>query len=167
MIKVILNLVICFGTIACGNIQPKEEESESSSNLYMTPSEDKEMNEAVLAAKETIDQFQKALLSNQYDNNTFALKVRFPTEIGAEHIWATGISLKDGEYYGTIDNLPTFTTKVSIGEEILLESENITDWMYGDNGVLRGGYTLKLIRSRMTKEEQEMFDNNFQLKIVD
>ncbi|NBB28774.1 hypothetical protein GVN22_10670 [Cellulophaga sp. BC115SP] len=54
------------------------------------------MNEAILQAKNTITQFDKVFTSNKFDTSTFALKVQFPTSIGAEHIWATSIIIKDG-----------------------------------------------------------------------
>jgi uncharacterized protein YegJ (DUF2314 family) len=123
------------------------------------------MNEAILQAKNTITQFDTAFTSNKFDTSTFALKVQFPTSTGAEHIWATSIIIKDGQYFGIVDNLPELTTKVKFGDKIKLDKDNITDWMYADNGILRGGYTMKLIRSRMTKEEQQDFDANFPFKI--
>jgi len=161
----ILRLFIIVALIACNTAQTEKDEKESKDNLYATPSEDKEMNDAILAAKNTLDQFDRALESNKFDTSTFALKIRFPTSTGAEHIWATSIAIREGHYFGIVDNLPELTTKVKLGDRIQLDKENITDWMYGDNGMLRGGYTIRLIRSRMTKDEREKFDADFQLKI--
>lgn len=160
-----LTTLIIVGLIACDNNQTTKAEKESADNLYTTPSEDKEMNDAILSAKNTLDQFDKALKSNKFDTSTFALKIKFPTSTGAEHIWATSIVIKDGHYFGIVDNLPELTTKVKFGARIQLDKENISDWMYGENGILRGGYTMRLIRSRMTKEEQKKFDADFQFKI--
>ena len=157
--------IISVGLFACNNHQVINSEKESPNNLYYTQSEDKEMNDAILTAKSTLDQFDKALISNKFDTSTFALKVKFPTVTGAEHIWATSIVIKDGHYFGVVDNLPDLTTKVNFGDRIQLDKENISDWMYADNGVLRGGYTMRLIRSRMTPEKQKKNDANFQFKI--
>jgi len=160
-----LTVFLFIGLIACNNNQTTKTEKKSADNLYATPSDDKEMNEAILTAKNTLDQFDKALESNKYDTSTFALKVKFPTSTGAEHIWATSITIKDRNYYGIVDNLPELTTKVKLGDKIKLDKESISDWMYGDKGILQGGYTMRLIRSRMTKEEQKKFDSEFQFKI--
>ena len=45
--------------------------------------------------------------------------------------------------------------------------KDITDWMYVDKGILQGGYTIKLIRNRMSKEERAKFDAGFPFKILD
>ncbi|MEQ1555004.1 MAG: DUF2314 domain-containing protein [Ferruginibacter sp.] len=140
-------------------------EREGDPNLYSTPSDDSEMNEAISNAKNSLNRFGTALGSNKYDTSTFALKVKFPTKTGAEHIWATSITIKNGEYFGVVDNLPDLTTKVKYGDKIKLVKEDITDWMFSDNGILQGGYTIKLIRSRMTKEEKDNFDTEFPFKI--
>jgi uncharacterized protein YegJ (DUF2314 family) len=164
-ILTIIFTLFLFGLFACTSNENTNKESED--NLYRTPSEDMGMNNAISNAQSTLEQFDKALKSNQYDKNSFALKVKFPTSNGAEHIWATDIIVKDGHYFGIVDNLPELTTKVKLGDKIQLEKANISDWMYSENGTLRGGYTMKLIRSRMSKEEQKAFDADFHYKIED
>jgi uncharacterized protein YegJ (DUF2314 family) len=165
MKNIFLILFLLTGLLSCNNAQTKKTENEAKDNLYKTPSDDKEMNEAIATAKKTLDQFDKALESNIYDTSTFALKVRFPTSTGGEHIWVTSIIIKDGDYFGIVDNLPELKTNVKFGDKIKLDKKNISDWMYSDKGILRGGYTIKLIRGRMTKEEQGKFDANFPFKI--
>ena len=125
------------------------------------------MNEAIATAQTTLNQFNEAFESNKYDTSTFALKVRFPTSTGGEHIWVTSIEIKDGNYYGIVDNIPELGANVKMGERIQLKKEDITDWMYAENGILRGGYTIRLIRNRLTKEEQIKFDGEFPFKIED
>ena len=39
--------------------------------------------------------------------------------------------------------------------------------MFVDKGVLRGGYTIRVIRNRMPKEERNAFDAEFPYKIED
>jgi uncharacterized protein YegJ (DUF2314 family) len=153
-------------TASCNNNKMTKTEREGEPNIYGTPSDDKEMNDAVANAKSTLDEFDKAFQSNKFDTSTFALKVRFPTESGAEHIWATSIQIENGSYYGIIDNLPNAATQVKLGERMKLNKENITDWMYADNGTLRGGYTIQLIRTRMSEQEKKQFDANFPFEIA-
>jgi uncharacterized protein YegJ (DUF2314 family) len=135
--------------------------------IYSTPSDDREMNNAILTARNSLEQFKVALESNSYDTSKFALKVRFKTATGAEHIWATSITYHEGNYFGIVDNLPNLVTQVKLGEKYKIEMKDITDWMYVDKGILRGGYTIKLIRSRMPQEEKNKFDAGFPFKIVD
>lgn len=97
-------------------------------------------------------------MSSNPDFKYFALKTRFKTANGGEHIWVSNISLKDNKYYGVVDNLPESTTDVKIGDTIQIVNENISDWMYIDNQKLRGGFTIRLLRKRMTETERKQFD---------
>ena len=165
MKRILVSMLVIFLTGSCDNRKMMKTEREKEPTIYSTPSDDGEMNHAIAHAKGTLDEFDKAFRSNKFDSGTFALKVEFPTETGSEHIWATSIRIENGSYYGIVDNLPNSTTQVKPGEKIKLDIKNISDWMYADNGVLRGGYTIRLIRSRMTKEEKKDFDASFSFKI--
>jgi uncharacterized protein YegJ (DUF2314 family) len=154
-------------TLACNTNEKVKHAANSEDEIYSTSSEDEEMNEAVNAAKGTIQLFEKAFLSKKYDETSFVLKVRFATPKGFEHIWVNNIEMENNNYYGTVNSPPESTTEVKEGEKIKIDKNNITDWLYNDNGKLRGGYTIKVIRNRMTKEERKQFDEEFQLKIDD
>jgi uncharacterized protein YegJ (DUF2314 family) len=165
--RLTLLTILLIGLIACKYNTPSKTESEPANKLFIADSDDKEMNQAILKAQNTLSQFDTAYFSKKFDKRTFAIKVKMPTTNGAEHIWATDIEIKNGAYYGIIDNLPELTTKVKFGEKIKINKKDISDWMYSDKGTLRGGYTIRVIRSRMTKAEQANFDAQFQLKIKD
>ena len=66
--------------------------------------------------------------------------------------------MKDDKFYGVVANLPESTTEVSLGDTIQIANENISDWMYVENQKLHGGYTIRLLRSRMTESERKQFD---------
>src|SRR5688500_8168693 len=100
---------------SCNNNHPLKPGINNNKNLVTVYSDDPFMNEAISKARETFDEFEKAFTSNKYDTSTFALKVRFNTENGGEHIWATGLTFENGYYFGTIDDLPVSTTEVKAG----------------------------------------------------
>lgn len=161
----LINISIFLVVLSCQDRKNTSVEHAMESGLYSTTDDDKEMNQAINEAKLKLSEFEKNLVSNNFDTSTFALKLRFPTETGAEHIWATSIQLVGGEYYGIVDNVPNLATQVKLGARIKLNRDNITDWMYAENGVLRGGFTIRLIRRRMNDQEKQQFDSNFQLRI--
>ena len=134
-------------------------------DIYTTADSDKEMNNAIKTAKGTLDKFQKALQNNEYDSGTTALKVKFSTPTGFEHIWLANITLDSGAYYGIIDNLPNKIKSIKMGDKIKIDQENITDWMFGKNGKLVGGFTIRLIHDRLTEQEKKEFDKGLSLKI--
>jgi len=68
------------------------------------------------------------------------------------------IIIKDKKYVGIVANLPESIPDVKLGDTISILKNNITDWMYLDNKKLRGGFTIQLLRKRMTKAEKKQFD---------
>jgi uncharacterized protein YegJ (DUF2314 family) len=47
---------------------------------------------------------------------------------------------------------------VKVGDTVQISNDNISDWMYVDGIKLRGGYTIRLLRKRMTETERKQFD---------
>jgi len=156
--KKTLFLAICLSSfLSC--IPDTKTKQEPYSSLTTVTGDDSEMNEAIEEANETIQDFNDALKSNEQDYNYFTLKTRFVTPDGdIEHIWIGNITLKGGQYYGIVDNLPENTAEVKYGDTIQIHNDNISDWMYLDGKVLHGGYTLRVLRDRMTRQERRQFD---------
>ena len=40
-----------------------------------------------------------------------------------------------------------------------INKNNISDWMYLDKKILKGGFTIKLLRKRMSSGERAQFDS--------
>jgi uncharacterized protein YegJ (DUF2314 family) len=164
MKNIFLTMLIVAELISCDNAPMTKTEREGEPNIYSTSDDDDKMNKAIALAKQTLTTFDTAYISKLYDTSTFAIKLKFPTSNGHEHIWATSITIIDGQYFGIVDNLPDLTTKVKLGDKIILDRENISDWMYSDKGVLRGGYTIRVIRNQMTNDDRKNSMLNFHLK---
>jgi uncharacterized protein YegJ (DUF2314 family) len=132
-------------------------------DIYSFKSSDKEMNEAIKTAKLTLKEFNTALLSRNKNFRSFALKVRFPTSKGSEHIWLSSISFKQNKYSGIVDDVPEAIPNMKMGDTIQIPIDNISDWLYLDKNKLRGGYTIRVIRNHLTEPERKKFDseNNF------
>jgi uncharacterized protein YegJ (DUF2314 family) len=141
------------------------EKKDDGSALYTWQSADAGMKTAVANAQSTLDTFINALQGNKPALGNFALKIRFPGMGGAEDIWATNINITPSGFSGVINNKPQKTIKVKEGNPIKFTRQNITDWMYTENGKLRGGFTIRLIRDRMTVKERAKFDTAFVFKV--
>ena len=152
---------------ACQNKVLNETQHQDEPGLYSTPSEDHEMNSAIEKAKISFYIFEKAFKSKQYDSSTFTVKMRFPTSKGGEHLWLTNIEAVDSDYLGIVNNQPEATSAVKLGDKIKINKNQLSDWMYSEQGNLKGGYTIKVIRSRMSAEERKQFDSTFPYKIED
>lgn len=155
---VLLTVLMCVGLAGCNSKQTIRTEREGEPTIYSVQEEDAEMNAAIQMASTTLQQFKNALQSRNTEYYDFNLKSRFESPDGGEHIWISDITLKDDKFYGVVANLPESTTEVSLGDTIQIANENISDWMYVENQKLHGGYTIRLLRSRMTESERKQFD---------
>lgn len=125
------------------------------------------MNLAKETAKKTLPKFDSAFASGKYDEDKFSLKVRFPHDSGNEYIWLTEISKVDGHYWGLVSDTPRMTKQVRLGERTEINRNEVVDWLYGKDSVLHGGYTLRVVRSRLSKEERDQEFASFPYKIED
>lgn len=165
--KSLWTFLVAVSLIGCGNDQTTKIEREGDPAIYSVTDTDLEMNEAIRTANQTLGTFNNALKSGNPDFSSFSLKVRFDTPNGGEHIWLSEIILKDTRYFGVVNNQPESTTEVKFGDTIQVVNGNISDWMYIDDQKLRGGYTIKLLRKRMTEAARNQFDSENGLIIED
>lgn len=160
-------LFFLFGLISCNNKQATKTEREGEPTVYSVNDNDSEMNETIRTANLTLDKFKAALKSSNPSYKYFALKTRFKTPNGGEHIWVSNITITNNKYFGVVDNLPKVAVDVKLGDTIQITNDNISDWMYVDNQKLRGGYTIRLLRKRMSESERKQFDEENGLIIED
>lgn len=152
------------------NCQKKDEvvKRENEPDVHLLEGEDVEMNEAIENAQKTLFKFKNAITSENPDYYNFALKQRFNTDDnGGEHIWISYVEYYDDKYFGIVDGKPISTTEVKFGDTIVVKFQNITDWMYFDKNIVKGAYTTKVLRKRMTKEEREKMDKESGIKFED
>jgi uncharacterized protein YegJ (DUF2314 family) len=150
------------------NCQPADNETgwNASKQMYFAKSDDPEMAEAMHKSRKTVNQFLTALSSGDTTAYNFGVKAAFPIPDGTnEHIWLTNVEASGDSIFGVIDNEPDFTTAVKFGQRVAIQKDSITDWNYTKAGKLIGGYSIRLMRNRMTKEEQAQFDEQLGLII--
>ncbi len=149
-----LILIAIFCLMSCKDSNKIERENEPT--IYNVGSEDEAMNAAILKANETLDDFNKGLADFKADSH--ALKVKFSNGKDIEHMWVGDIKYIDGQYSGILNNDPEYITEYKAGDKINIDSGKISDWMYLVNGKLFGGYTIRVIRDKMSEEERQQFD---------
>jgi uncharacterized protein YegJ (DUF2314 family) len=171
LIKLLILLPFCFG---CVHNQTKKNASanrlglDTTAHTYSVMAEDLAMNSAIIESNKTLGEFDKALRSNDPSYTAFSVKTRYKTpDGGGEHMWIAGIKLVNGNYRGFVNNEAEKTTEVEYGDTVIVHRNEITDWMFLDNNVLRGGYTIRVIRDRLSKEERIKMDEELGFKIDD
>lgn len=152
-------IVLFFVLTGCDNQKLNKKEREGEPAIYSVEGDDIEMNKAIQTARATLHKFNSALSAKDTAFNTFTLKVGFPTpDGGKEHIWMSDIVFDKNQYSGIVNNTPEWVTSIKLGDSILIKTGDITDWMYYEGDKIKGAYTMRVIRKRMTAEERDQFD---------
>lgn len=150
--------ILIISLLGCQN-NPKVIERDGEPDISRVADDNEQMNRAIILAKQTVGEFDHALLSQDTALKSLAMKMRFETpEGGGEHIWLNQITKRDKKYYGVIANVPALTTKVKLGDSVEIPKDKISDWMYVQNGKLKGGYTIRALRDQLSASEQKAFD---------
>lgn len=131
---------------------------------------DKEFQGAYRLASETIDDFIKMLQKDEKSIYSVKLRFRDPDlseKLGEDrflYIWLTNVyyhedkNILSGEFF----ELPQEMQKWhKVGQRLGFDKEDVFDWMIIDsNGQLRGGYTLRVSRSKLPENERVEFDKH-------
>jgi uncharacterized protein YegJ (DUF2314 family) len=160
-----ITAVQMLGFAACKD-QTKTEKK-GTGNSYTTNGDDLEMNRAMEIAHARFGVFDSAFESGMFDRDKFSIKVKYPHERGTEYIWLVNISKVDGQYMGIVSDTPRETKIVKYGDRPIINRDDVVDWLYGKDSVLHGGYTMRLIYGRLSKEELKKEMANFPYKIED
>ncbi|WP_315055555.1 DUF2314 domain-containing protein [Chryseobacterium indoltheticum] len=160
MKKIFITVLFLLIAISCENKREKVQR-DGEPDVVLVETEDDEMNTAIESAKKTFkSDFHQALLSKNPNFSNFTIKQKFDTPSGGgEHIWIGDIIFDYGKYHGIIQNEPMEPIGVKLGDEVVVNVENLSDWMYYDNNKVKGAYTVKVLRKTMSDEERKQMDS--------
>ena len=135
-------------------------EREGKTKTMEVPNSDSAMNFAIKKAQETLSEFKKALESKNPNFSNFALKQRFDDFDGnGEHIWIGEIELRNGKYFGFVENDPVNVTQIKLGDSVQVDFDKISDWMYYNKNIVVGAFTVRVMRANMSEEELKEMDS--------
>lgn len=158
-------LLVSFSFISCQNTIKEKLKNDDTIEFK---EDDTAMNQAILKANKTFEYFETAFKAPQEGYESFAIKVRFDTEDGGgEHIWVGNLSSDGKSYNGTVNNEPQLTKAVKYGDQVTIDPKRISDWMYLDKGVLKGGYTIRVMKNNLSEKEKKAFDQEVGFIIED
>jgi uncharacterized protein YegJ (DUF2314 family) len=84
-----------------------------------------------------------------------AVKVFFPSvdePARGEHMWVNDVSFRGDMAFGVLQNDANDIPGLVAGRMVQFTRDRISDWFYVVNGAAEGGYTIKLMLSRMSPE---------------
>lgn len=136
------------------------QEREGDSAVLHTATEDPRMNEAMARARETIQVILPKLATVE-GQLPVSVKANIKSEGHSEHVWISNVKLVDGKFTGPLDNNPLYIKKYKVGDIISVAPEEISDWYAISGGRIHGGYTIYLVRARMSPQQRADFDKTF------
>ncbi len=122
--------------------------------------DDEDMRQAVDKAALTLPAFVQRLTQPPPTQTHVALKGRFEENGQVEHLWLSQVTVEENGFKGTIDNDPLTLKGVHAGTQVSLATDHVSDWMAIDDGVLVGGFSIRLLRNRMSNSERASFDHS-------
>jgi uncharacterized protein YegJ (DUF2314 family) len=126
---------------------------------------DKAMDQAVTTARESLGFFLAALQAKKPDTGEFEVKKCFIVGDKVEHIWIRDVNWDGKAFHGRVDNKPLEVGNVHLGERVSVTPEDLTDWMFVKEGKLMGGFTMRVLYSRLSPEEKAEFEKESDFKI--
>lgn len=123
------------------------------------------MDRAKRKAQDTYRELITALQNPKPTMDGFAVKKPFRAGGGFEHIWVGEVRWDGSAFTGTVNNEPVDTKEVRFGQTVTVRPDEISDWMYIDNGTLKGGYTIRALYHEASAKEKRDLDKQLPFKV--
>ena len=146
--------VSVFGILTIGPTH--EVVAQDRSPIVTVQTADPEMNAAIERGRATLPTFWASYASPKPSETGHALKVRFSTRKGGEHIWVGEVKKQpDGTYSGLFANEPRDLPGKRAGDLVEFTGADISDWMFMRNGKIVGGETIRPMLKMMPKADAD------------
>ena len=137
----------------------------SEPEYYEIPKNHTAMHRAVLEARKTVGEFITVLKHPRSGQQDFEVKEPFFESHEVEHIWLSDVRLVDRRFQGRVDNKPQKIHGLKLGQVVSVDPNQISDWLYVDNGNLVGGYTVRAHYDELSPQQKQEFDRAADFKI--
>jgi uncharacterized protein YegJ (DUF2314 family) len=131
--------------------------------IIQVPDGNAAMAEAFRKARATLPEFLALARAPRSTVTGMAVKVAVRDANANEFFWITGFTQRDDKYAGRIDNTPRSVKNVREGDVITFAEAEIVDWLYLENGKMKGNYTACALLSREPPQDQIAFKQRFGL----
>lgn len=116
------------------------------------------MNNAMEIAKSSIEEFRKLLVTFGNDDVFPLVKVKLEEELFSAFIWLLVKDVAADCFVCEIFELPSEFNGYKVGDLIQVSNSNLSDWMINNDGIVHGGFTIRVQREDMSPIERKKFD---------
>jgi len=118
---------------------------------------DAEMRMAAHKAQVSLDEFDERLKHPPSGQTRLGLRGIFESQGETEYLWLRNVTIVPEGYRGTIISPPTLPG-FALDQEVVLPRAAVADWYAVEGGYLIAGYSLRLMRSRLSPEARARAD---------
>jgi uncharacterized protein YegJ (DUF2314 family) len=126
--------------------------------------DDPVMLPAMRKARATLPDFLALAKAPRPKTEGFSVKVAVRDRGQVEYFWIGPFENKDGQFSGRLDNRPRLVGNVTFGQTLSFAENEIVDWMYMDDGRMKGNYTACAILKKEPRAEAEAMMQRYGLK---
>lgn len=149
------SLLLClFACLALSACESNDADTAPGDAVTYATDADSAMNGAIEQARRTMSEFETVLKNPDSTQKNFAVKVALPHSAGVEHIWLAKPEMETDSVVGTVETMPMYVKTVTAGQRVRIDRDVISDWMYMENGKLRGGYTMRIALDELPEKER-------------
>jgi uncharacterized protein YegJ (DUF2314 family) len=113
--------------------------------ITLADGEDPRMIAAVNEARQRWPEFERSWRGAE-DRNAYIVKVPFADGDYVEHMWVTPTAIEGTTVKGVLMSQPFNLARPRQGDEVTFSTEELTDWIYAQDGKAIGGFTEALVR---------------------
>ena len=140
---------------------------------HMVPTGDPAMADAARKAQAGLDDFLVKLANPPKGTEYYTLKIGIIDDgdgirlsnnqglAGVEYFWMTDIASTADGFTALIGNQPDVVHNVVAGQQIAFKKSDIFDWMYFDNGKMKGNYSACPALLKGPREDLEQFKQQY------
>jgi uncharacterized protein YegJ (DUF2314 family) len=132
--------------------------------IFMIKAGDPSMNAARQKARVTLPEFLKVAQSPRCSQRNFAVKVGIEENSQTEYFWIAPFKLNGDMIIGNINNTPRLVKNVQNKQQITFHINDVSDWMYVENGKMKGNYSACVLLKNEPKEQADAFKKKFGLE---
>ena len=127
-------------------------------------SEDPGWKAAVDSARSNVDEFIGTLAHRTPQQSEFKLLWLAEDQRVGELLWVSQLRYEGSTFVGAVEEKPKVVKGVQVGQPVVINKDDIIDWMFMDGDELVGGYTLRYKRSRMSDEDRAEVDSRIHFR---
>jgi len=144
---------------ASGTLMDKARRDE----VALVEKNDPDMAAAFRKARQTLPEFLALARAPRPTASKLAVKIAIPAGDDDEYFWVSQFAPRGDKYGGRINNTPRAAKQVKLGQLVEFSEAEIVDWLYMEDGKMRGNFTACALLKREPADQLEAMKKQYGL----